>query len=118
MPFLFEHQQLWQIKINELGDLPFCIYPDEPQLLPASLHNILNTQSELAAHDNCMRFPRKLVEKVEAHTINLVVDVKAKWSQWNSARVETVIRLPFNIFSMILHNNIDEIVHRCILISD
>lgn len=56
---------------------PLGVDTDQPQLLPATVNDVLDTQVELATHDHRVGFSCQLVQEVEADTIDLVVDVEA-----------------------------------------
>ena len=98
--------------------LPLGIDPHQLQLLPAPLDNVLDAQIELTTHDDGIGFAGELVEEVEANGVDLVVDVEAAYSsQQEQHSFEAFARspksdLPFDVFSMILHDHVDEIIYR------
>lgn len=57
---------------------PLRIDPHQLQLLPASLHHVLNAKIKLAAHDHSVRLSGQLIKEIERHRVNLVVNVQAK----------------------------------------
>ena len=56
--------------------LPFGVYPNKTQLFPGTVHSILDTEVQLAAHDYRVWLARKLVEEVKADTIDLIVGIE------------------------------------------
>lgn len=79
-----------------LDTLAFGVDSHQPQLLPTSLYDFLDAKIELATHDDGVRFFGELVEEVETDAVDLVVDVKA-----------------FDVSSVALHDDIDELVDGC-----
>ena len=64
---------------RELGGVahsPLRVDAHQPQLLPAAVHDVLDAEVELAAHDGRVRLARELVEEVEADGVDLVVYVE------------------------------------------
>ena len=92
-------------------DQSFCEYrvhalslridANQLELLPTAFHDVLYTEVKFTAHDNGMGFACELVEKVERHAVDLVVNVEA-----------------FDVFSVILHDDIDEVINGSVFIAD
>jgi hypothetical protein len=81
--------------------LPFSVYSDEVEFLPASFYHVLDPEVELTAHYHCLRLSCKLVQEVERDTVDLVVDVQT-----------------LDVLTVVFHDNVDQIVDRAVLISD
>lgn len=64
--------------------LPFSlgVDPHQLQFLPASIDDILDSQVELAAHDDCVRLASQLVQEVQRDRVDLVVDIQAALAQY------------------------------------
>jgi hypothetical protein len=56
-----------------------------------------------------MRFSRELVEKLNSNAVDFVIDIEtSSVSKFHPPELES--RLPLNICSVVLHNDIDEII--------
>ena len=84
-----------------LDPLPLCVYPHQPQLLPAPLYHILHTQIQFTRHHSRARLSGQVVEEVQTNRVYLVVHVQAT-----------------DVFPVVLHDDIDEVVDRGVLVSD
>lgn len=91
---MYEHGIRCMIRAQEKS-LPFGIDTDQSKHVPASLNYILDTQIQFAAHNACVRFPSELVQEVQTHAVNLVIDIET-----------------FDVFSMVFHNDVNKIIHR------
>jgi hypothetical protein len=59
-----------------------------------------------------MRFSRKLVEKLNSNAVDFVVDIEtSSFSKVQIPLVESY--LPLNVCSVVLHDDIDEIIDGC-----
>lgn len=59
-----------------LDAIPLGIDSHQLELLPASLHYVLDSEIKLTAHDDRVGLSCQLVEKIERDRINLVVYVQ------------------------------------------
>lgn len=74
---------------------------DELELFPAPVHDVLDSQVKLAAHDDSVVFSGELVQKVKRDAVNLVVDVQT-----------------LDVLAVIFHNDVDEVVDSGVFVSD
>lgn len=92
------NQSLAEIRV---GTLALGVDADEVELLPAAIDDVLDAQVELAAHDDGLGLAGQLIEEVERHAVDLVVDVEA-----------------VDVLAVVLHDDVDEVVHGGVLIAD
>lgn len=83
-----------------VGALALGVDADQLELLPAAVDDVLDAQVELATHDARVRLTRKLVEEVQGHAVDLVVDVQA-----------------LDVLAVVLHDHVDEVVDRHVLVA-
>lgn len=81
------------------GSIPFRVEPDQSQFFPDPIDHVLHAEIELTTHHGSVGLMREFVQEVQADAIDLVVHVEAA-----------------DVFPVILHDNIDEIVDRCYII--
>ena len=74
---------------------------DQVELLPAALDDVLDAQVHLARHDDGVGLARELIEEVERHRVDLVVDVQA-----------------LDVLAVVLHDDVDEVVDGHVLVAD
>ena len=55
---------------------PLGIYAYQLQLLPTSIHDVLHTEIELAAHDYSVGLSSQLIKEVERYRVDLVIDIQ------------------------------------------
>jgi hypothetical protein len=60
--------------------IPLGIYAHQSQFLPTPLHDVLDAEIELTAHDDCLWLSGQLVQEVKRDGVNLVVDIETSTS--------------------------------------
>ena len=115
----------WSVATWAGLDEPLRVDAQKSQFLPAAVHDVLDPQVELAAHDHGLGLARELVEEVEADGVDLVVHIQAvtdgqprEPSSWHFEIEGTeglaweAQHLPFDVFPMVFHDHIDQVIHR------
>lgn len=91
------NQRLAEIRV---GALPLGVNANQVKFFPAAIHNVLDAQVELAAHDHGLRLAGELVKEVERYGVDLVVDVEA-----------------VDVLAVVLHDDVDEVVYGGVLVA-
>jgi hypothetical protein len=114
---------------EEGSRLPLSVYAHQPQFFPTSFHDVLDAQIKLAAHDDRVGLPRELVEESDGDGVNFVVYIQTRHrlsvDKRKSRKKEHLVRkkifitlnLPLDVFTVILHDHVDEVIHRRVLIT-
>lgn len=93
-----DDQRLAKVRIHTLS---LGVDADELELLPAAIHDVLDAEVELAAHDDGLRLAGELVQEVDRDAIDLVV------------HIETL-----DVLAVVLHDDVDEVVDGGVFVAD
>lgn len=91
-------QRLAKVRVDTFS---LRVQPDQSQLLPAPIHHVLDTQVQLATHDDRVGLARQLVQEIERYAVDLVVHVQT-----------------LDVLAVVLHDDVDEVVDGCFVIAD